>query len=301
MEILLAENAGFCFGVEKAVEEVEKQIANAADPSRTGRPVRVCTYGEIVHNEAVVQALADRGVRIVETAEDIGLIAREQQDSGEDACIVIRAHGAEKQVIDRMEQAGMRVIDATCPFVKRIHNIVREAGERGETVVVVGDPDHPEVKGIVGWAAGDVFVVSSREEATSLRIPPDKVITIVSQTTENRQKFEEIVEILNQREYNISIANTICNATNIRQREAERIASEVDVMIVVGGAHSSNTRKLYEISAANCAETYLVRNAGDLKGVRLKEAAKVGITAGASTPKTIIEEVLQYVRTGSVV
>lgn len=301
MEILLAENAGFCFGVEKAVEEVEKQIAKTARPAREDRPARVYTYGEIVHNEAVVQALADRGVRIVEDAEDIGRIADKTRDADEDACIVIRAHGAEKRVIDLLEQGGVRVIDATCPFVKRIHNIVREAGERGETVVVVGNPDHPEVKGIVGWAKGDVFVVSSGEEATSLQIPPDKVITIVSQTTENRQKFEEIVEILKQREYNISIANTICNATSVRQREAERIASEADVMIVVGGAHSSNTRKLYEISAANCAETYLVRNAGDLKGVRLKEAAKVGITAGASTPKTIIEEVLQYVRTGSVV
>ena len=296
MEILLAENAGFCFGVEKAVDAVYAQLADKSAGT-------VFTYGEIVHNEAVTKDLAAKGVKTAESAKDIRNAVEEAKAEGgkENACVVIRAHGAEKRVIERMEQGGVHVIDATCPFVKRIHKIVREAGARGETVVVVGNPDHPEVKGIVGWAEGDVFVVSSGEEATSLQIPPDKVITIVSQTTENRQKFEEIVEILKQREYNISIANTICNATSVRQREAERIASEVDVMIVVGGAHSSNTRKLYEISAANCAETYLVRNAGDLKGVRLKEAAKVGITAGASTPKTIIEEVLQYVRTGSVV
>ena len=292
MEIIVAQNAGFCFGVEKAVEEVKSRIADAGNTD-------VFTFGEIVHNEAVVEDFAKKGVRVIDNADDLQRAAGDSRAKGRDACVVIRAHGVGRDVYAGMESSGMRVIDATCPFVKRIHKIVREAGEQGHAVVVVGDASHPEVQGITGWANGPVFVVETGKEADALVFEADRPVTVVAQTTIRRQKFEEIVEILIKKGYNVHIADTICNATHVRQEETKNIASSVDAMIVVGGARSSNTRKLYEISASVCKNTYLVQNAGDLKGVRLKDCAKVGITAGASTPKNTIEEVLFYVRNGT--
>lgn len=292
MEILVAKNAGFCFGVQKAVEEVGNQLHNPENAS-------VFTYGEIVHNEAVVEEFSARGVRVLESAEGVTALADECRDMGKKPCVVVRAHGIGREVSDALSASGLRVVDATCPFVKRIHNIVQTAGETGQPVIVAGDAAHPEVQGIVGWATGEVFVISSPEEAESFSAPLDREFTIVSQTTFQKQKFEEIVEILIKKGYNIHVADTICNATGVRQAEAEKIAAEADTMIVIGGARSSNTRKLYEISKKNCADTYLIQNAGDLKGVRLKDSAKVGITAGASTPKKTIEEVLLYVRNGT--
>ena len=292
VEIIVAQNAGFCFGVEKAVEEVTRQIGHAGNTD-------VFTYGDIVHNEAVVEDFAQKGVRVIDNAGDLQTAASESKAAGRDACVVIRAHGVGRNVYADMESSGMRVVDATCPFVKRIHKIVREAGEQGHTVVVVGNPEHPEVQGITGWANGPVFVVETKEEADALALDADRPVTVVAQTTFRRQKFEEIVEIFIKNRYNVHIADTICNATHVRQEETKQIAASVDAMIVVGGAHSSNTRKLYEISASFCKNTYLVQNAGDLKGVRLKDCAKVGITAGASTPKKTIEEVLFYVRNGT--
>ncbi|MBR0163653.1 MAG: 4-hydroxy-3-methylbut-2-enyl diphosphate reductase [Lachnospiraceae bacterium] len=284
MEIVVAKNAGFCFGVEKAVEEVYAQTA-----SRDA----ICTYGEIIHNEAVVSDLKEKGVRVIEDAAQL------MQGAG--TCVVIRSHGVAKSVYDALSEKGCRIVDATCPFVRRIHETVKDATQRGETVIVFGSKDHPEVEGIVGWASGPVYVLSSAEEALSFEADTDTTITVVSQTTMDAHKFKETVEILKKKGYNINIVNTICHATSVRQEEAKRMAAEVDVMIVVGGAHSSNTRKLYEICAEHCPRTYLIQSAGDLKDILLDGAGRVGITAGASTPKNIIEEVQSYVRNGSVV
>ncbi|MBQ6735122.1 MAG: 4-hydroxy-3-methylbut-2-enyl diphosphate reductase [Lachnospiraceae bacterium] len=294
MEILLAENAGFCFGVEKAVDAVYAQLADQSAGT-------VFTYGEIVHNEAVTKDLAAKGVKTAESAKDIRGALEEAKNGGgaENACVVIRAHGVGAAVYDTLKEQQLRVVDATCPFVRRIHETVRKAGEAGETVIVVGDHDHPEVQGIVGWAKGPIAVVSSPEEAAALDFPRGSNLTIVSQTTFRRHKFKETVEVFSGKEYNVNIVDTICSATSVRQEEAERIASEADVMIVVGGAHSSNTRKLYEICKGKCSATYLVQHAGDLNTQMFEGAARVGITAGASTPKNIIQEVQTYVRTRS--
>ncbi|MBR0092255.1 MAG: 4-hydroxy-3-methylbut-2-enyl diphosphate reductase [Lachnospiraceae bacterium] len=287
MEIVLAENAGFCFGVQKAVDEVYRQIA---DDKNTA----VCTFGEIVHNETVTSDLAAKGVRIL---RDAGASVEE----AEKTCVVIRAHGVGKQVYEALEAQGVRVVDATCPFVRRIHTIVQKAGEQGQTVIVVGNPEHPEVQGITGWACGPIFVVTSPADANALteRLSRETEMTIVSQTTFQRPKFKETVEVFRGKEYNVHIVDTICSATSVSQEEADRIASDADVMIVVGGAHSSNTRKLYEICKAKCARTYLVGQAGELNAQMFDGAHRVGITAGASTPKNIIQEVQTYVRTRS--
>ena len=187
-------------------------------------------------------------------------------------------------------------MDATCPFVKRIHKIVDKAGTEGKHVVIVGNPGHPEVEGIKGWCNGPVTILETVEEAEKVSFSEGEDICIVSQTTFNYNKFQDIVEIFQKKGYNDSVVNTICNATEERQTEAREIASQADVMIVIGGKHSSNTRKLYEICSSQCANTYFIQTLDNLHLELPKSVDLVGITAGASTPNKLIEEVQNYVR-----
>ncbi len=285
MEVRLAECAGFCFGVKRAVDTVYEQI-------ETGE--NIYTYGPIVHNEEVVRELEEQGVHVVDK-EDLPHIT-----SGK---VIIRAHGVTKETYTGLEQAGLECVDATCPFVKRIHNIVAAESEKGQYIIIVGDPVHPEVEGIRDWCNGPVSVIETMEEALELCKKFDEGaladcdgICIVSQTTFNYNKFQDIVEIFQQKGYNSSIMNTICNATEERQKAAAALAREADVMIVIGGKHSSNTRKLYEICSAECADTYYIQTLDDLHLEIPKATTLVGITAGASTPNKLIEEVQNYVR-----
>ena len=190
----------------------------------------------------------------------------------------------------------MECVDATCPFVKRIHNIVEKESTAGKKIVIIGNAGHPEVEGIMGWSKVPAVVIESVEEARDFRCEPEQEICIVSQTTFNYNKFQDMVEIFKQKGYNVSVVNTICNATEVRQTEARKIAAQVDVMIVIGGNHSSNTRKLYEICMQECANTYFIQTLDDLHLDLPKSVRLVGITAGASTPNKIIEEVQNYVR-----
>ena len=190
------------------------------------------------------------------------------------------------------------MIDATCPFVKKIHNIVREEGQKGNTVVIIGDSSHPEVKGIVGWCVEPPVVIGSEEEAEAFvrkcidgEVKTADNISIVSQTTFNYRKFNYIVDIIRNKLYNVTAYKTICNATSVRQREAQEIASKVDAMIVIGGRNSSNTQKLYEISKKECENTYYIQTLVDLDLTTFESVSRVGITAGASTPNKIIKEV----------
>ena len=244
------------------------------------------TYGPIIHNETVVGELEDAGVRILNDLSEL-----EQAEPG---TVVIRSHGTTRAEQERMEALGFAVADATCPFVKKIHLLVQEAEARGQRVIIIGDPSHPEVQGIRGWCRHEPLIIADEEE-----IVPDIAKSeyfAVSQTTFNLKKFEKIVAKLKKSGYNISVVNTICNATQRRQSEAEAIASQVDAMIVIGGSQSSNTRKLCEICRANCVKTYYIRSAQDLSNLGFTPVRSVGITAGASTPKKIIEEVQSYVR-----
>ena len=281
MEVIVAEHAGFCFGVTKAVETVYEQIEKENS--------NIYTYGPIIHNETVVSDLEKKGVKVIESVDEL-----EGIDSG---TVVIRSHGVTKEVHQKLEQSGLNVIDATCPFVKRIHRIVEEESKKGKSIIVVGSESHPEVEGIVSYATGPVYVVDSPEKAMEFEGDRKLEYTVVSQTTFNKNKFQETIEIFKNVGYNINIVNTICNATDERQSEAEEIASKADVMIVIGGAHSSNSRKLYEICAQKCANTYFIQTLDDLHLEIPKSAKLIGITAGASTPKNIIEEVQKHVRT----
>ena len=286
MNVTVAKSAGFCFGVKRAVDTVYREIESGEKP--------VYTFGPIIHNEQVVEDLENRGVQVIHSEDELeGL-------SG--GTVVIRSHGVSRDVCEKIEARGMKIVDATCPFVKKIHRIVDEEGRKGCHVVIIGSADHPEVQGIMGWASGPVTVVHTAEEAESFVPENGKPISIVAQTTFNYNKFKELVEILCKKRYDNSvlnmgdILNTICNATEERQKEAKAIAGEVDTMLVVGGRHSSNTQKLFEICKKECGNTYYIQTPVDLDSEMFQCSSCVGITAGASTPKKIIEEVQEHVR-----
>ena len=263
MEVTVAKSAGFCFGVKRAVDTVYREIESGEKP--------VYTFGPIVHNEQVVEDLENRGVQVIHSEDELeGL-------SG--GTVVIRAHGVSRDVCEKIEARGMKIVDATCPFVKKIHRIVDEEGRKGRHVVIIGSADHPEVQGIMGWAPEN-----------------GKPISIVAQTTFNYNKFKDLVEIFLKKSYDSTVLKTICNATEERQTEARAIARKVDAMFVVGGRHSSNTQKLYEICKEECKNTYFIETLVDLESKPFQSFGRVGITAGASTPNNIIEEVQKYVR-----
>ncbi len=281
MQVKVAKSAGFCFGVKRAVETVYEEAEQAEGA--------VYTYGPIIHNETVVKDLEKKGVRVIE--ENTLL-----EDSIQNGTVIIRSHGVGKDVYERLEALNCRIVDATCPFVKKIHRIVRRESEAGKQVVIIGNASHPEVEGICGWCVTPAIVVSNIEEAENINVSVEKPLSIVSQTTFNYKKFQELVEIISKKGYNINVVNTICNATNERQAEARQIAGEVDAMLVIGGKHSSNTQKLYEICRSECKNTYYIQTLVDLDMNQLQSIGSIGITAGASTPNNIIEEVYTHVR-----
>ncbi len=280
MEVVLAKSAGFCFGVERAVN----MVTEAAQKEGTD----IYTYGPIVHNEQVVDELKQKGVCVISSMDEIKSIKK--------GTIAIRAHGVGPDVYGAIRQAGLNIIDATCPFVKKIHETVEKAASAGKNVIIAGDASHPEVVGILGWSKGKGVVVSSQEELDSLNDDLLNDAILVAQTTFHAKKFKSMVENLKKKEYNIEVANTICNATDERQREAELLADRSDVMIVIGGRSSSNTRKLYDICKARCNDTYFIQSLEDFYLLSDRQINTVGITAGASTPRKIIKEVQNYVR-----
>ena len=279
MEVRLADCAGFCFGVKRAVDTVYEQI-------KLGKTIY--TYGPIVHNDEVVRDLIEKGVRVVESKEELKLL--------QEGSVIIRAHGVSKEIYRILEEQTLEVIDATCPFVKRIHKIVEKASEEGDHIIIIGNAGHPEVEGIMGWCKAPVYVLDSVEQAENITLDEGVRYCVVAQTTFNYNKFHSMVEIFKKRMYNISVVNTICNATEDRQRAAKALATVADAMIVIGGRHSSNTQKLYEICKEECDNTYFIQTLEDLHLELPKSATLVGITAGASTPNKLIEEVQNYVR-----
>ena len=286
MEVKVAKTAGFCFGVQRAVDKVYELIDSCPD--------RLFTLGPIIHNEEVVNDLEKKGVRVA-SEEELKTLP-------EGSTVVIRSHGVGKKVYDQLEECGLSYVDVTCPFVLKIHRIVEKESKAGSHIVIIGDPDHPEVVGICGWCIGPYTVIRTKQDALDFVPPEGKNVCIVSQTTFNYNKFKDLVEILRKKRYDntvlniLNILNTICNATEERQSEAKSIAGEVDTMLVVGGRHSSNTQKLFEICKKECENTYYIQTPVDLDSDMFQCSSYVGITAGASTPKKIIEEVQEHVR-----
>ena len=277
MKITLAETAGFCFGVSRAVEMVETLL---------GEGKRVATLGPIIHNPQIVERFRARGVNIIETPE--------QAQAG--SVVVIRSHGVSSAVYDRLLARGVEIADATCPFVSKIHDIVADASRGGDQVLIIGDPDHPEVKGTVGYSETPCIAVQDKEDLKNLSLPENTRLCVVAQTTFNLQKFKELVEITDTLEYDKNVHGTICHATDERQSEAGKLAATSDIMLVLGSGSSSNTRKLYEICCERCEHTYYIQSLVDMDSIRFRSDSCVGITAGASTPNYFIQEVSQYVR-----
>ena len=279
MKVELAKSAGFCFGVEKAVNTVYEEAKKENEI--------VYTLGPIIHNEEVVKDMKKRGVEAVKM-EDLASLPK--------GTVIIRSHGVSREVYNFVKNSGHRVVDATCPFVKKIHAIVSVQSGKGKTVVIIGNPDHPEVMGIKGWGDKNTYAVENIEQFINLGLKKDEEIIIVAQTTFNHKKFQEIIDKISLLGYDVRCFNTICNATQERQAEAKKIASNVDAMIVIGDKKSSNTGKLVEICQEECKNTVFIQTLEDLDYGALLSVDSVGITAGASTPKHIIEEVQNIVR-----
>lgn len=274
MNVVLAKTSGFCFGVKRAVDMVYEEIKKGT---------KVYTYGPIIHNDEVVADLASKGVGLIHTIEELKAIT--------EGTIIIRSHGVSKEIYDIIETQGLKIVDATCPFVIKIHKIVKEQSKLGRHIIIIGNDKHPEVEGIEGWCMNNYTIVENTNQAENLNLSVNQKICIVSQTTFNYKNFQDLVEIISEKGYDIIVLNTICNATEERQTEARQLAKESDAMIIIGGLHSSNTRKLYEISKLECENTYYIQTLRDLDLEELKSFRSVGITAGASTPNNIIKEV----------
>ncbi len=278
MKIELAPKAGFCFGVKRALD----LAAKTAQESNKD----IYTLGPLIHNPQVVDELSKQGIVVAEVIEDI--------PSG---VIIIRSHGVGPDVFEKAKENGLQIIDATCPFVKKAHQLAEQLSNKGYQVVVVGDKEHPEVTGIVGWTGGQGVVVESPEEAEKLL--PQKKVAIISQTTQPEENFNKIVTVLKSKVQDVIAHNTICHATRDRQSAAVELARNVDLMIVVGGKNSANTQKLARLCAETGTTTHYVETAGEIDLQWLKGVKKVGITAGASTPDWIIEEVRRYMEDGT--
>lgn len=277
--VVVCEHAGFCFGAARAVENLDNALTE-------NKPIY--TYGPILNNDKLVEGYAAKGVKVVEDPAEFKNLPKGK--------IVIRSHGVSKEVYEALLATGNDIFDATCPFVKRIHKIVEERSALGELIVVIGNPVHPEVVGIVGWSHTPAVVLENEEQVLAFKPEKDKKICIVAQTTFNRNKFQEFLEILTKNCYNTDVMNTICDATRVRQSEAEELSKKADVMLVIGDPKSSNSKKLYEICSTGCVNTYFIQTVEDIWGVTLSGDGLIGITAGASTPRYIIEEVQDYVR-----
>lgn len=276
--ITLAKSAGFCFGVDRAVKLVYKELDKGG---------KVCTFGPIIHNQNVVDDLKRKGVRIIEKIDELE----------PDERVVIRSHGVGKSIYDEIAEKGNQCIDATCPFVSKIHKIVREKSEQGYEIMIAGDLFHPEVEGIVGHCIKKPVVFRDEQELKKffLKNPEflKKKVAIVAQTTYNIIRWRLCLDMLPKDNPDIEIFETICNATAARQSNAIELAKKSDAMIVIGGMHSSNTVKLYNVCSQYCP-SYHIEDSGGLDGINLSYAKNIGITAGASTPAYIIKEVQSH-------
>ncbi len=271
MPVEVAAHAGFCMGVKRAVEMAEAAV---------GDGIPSCTLGELIHNPDVVRRLAERGLEPITSPEEAA-----------GRRVLIRSHGVSPEVPEQLRSAGSEVLDLTCPFVDRLHRIVEEGSRDGTLVILVGEKDHPEVRGTAGWAHGEVRIVA--EAAEAMELPETDRAVAVCQTTFPKSRWEEILGVLKQKVRELDSHCTICSATEVRQREAGELASRMDAMIVVGGRNSANTHKLYDICKAGCPQTILVESAAEIPpAFANNDSAKIGITAGASTPTDSLKEVV---------
>ena len=275
MKILVAKNAGFCMGVRKAMEKVLKKLEE--NPGN-----ELYTYGPLIHNNQVVQHLEERGVKSI---TDLNV--------KKDSTVVIRSHGVPPKTYVEMEQIGLEICDATCEKVKRLQLITNRRAKEGYDIVIIGDKNHAEIIGVHGFSMGKGYVINSEEDIEEL--PPLGKVAVVAQTTANVQKFNHLLEILNSKFQVEKVYDTICDATHKSQREVLELSEKVDAMIVIGGKHSSNTKRLAELSKSKNIATFHIETKDELPLNEIKNYKTIGVTAGASTPDWLIEEIVDTV------
>lgn len=277
MEIIRVQSAGFCFGVKRAIR-LAKEVADKYQDKN------IYTFGPIIHNNDVVRELENKGIRIADNPEV------------KESVIILRSHGIEKQILEKLKKNRNIIIDATCPFVKKIHKCVELLTKENYFVVIIGDRGHPEVKGIKSYAEeGNYIIIENKKEIENMEINKRK-LGVVVQTTQETENYLNICDELLKIKGEIRIFNTICDSTSIRQMETMEVAKKSDIMIVIGGKHSANTRRLVEISKLYCREVYHVENEKELKEDWFKNKKVVGVTGGASTPDYIIDKVIEKIR-----
>ena len=280
INVVVAKNAGYCFGVKRAVEETKRLLSNNET---------VYVIGDLIHNEKVVNELKQSGLVVLNDYNEIKDLNNKQ--------VIIRSHGIEKQIKEELIKNKNYVTDLTCPFVSKIQSIVYEESLQGNSIIVIGDKNHPEIKSIVSYSNKPIEVINSVDDIKTLKIPNYEDVTVVFQTTSNIEKSKKLVDILHNLYYNLKIIDTICKTTRLRQDEANELSKKMDCMLVIGGKTSSNTKKLYDIVSANCKNSFLISDKSEFDNIYIEKNSNVGVCAGASTPPEIIEEILSYART----
>ena len=279
-EILTAANSGFCFGVKQAIEKTEEEIRRKAESSSPGR---IYTWGPLIHNKTVTDGLKEKGVSILDSLENV---------KPEDV-IIVRSHGETKEFFEKARARNCKIIDATCPFVKKIQQLAENAHRKGKQVVIVGDRLHPEVKGINGWCDNSAITVNSVEDAEGVLENHNRnLFFLVAQTTIKKELLNAVIRVFETNNVHVEVNNTICNATVLRQKSCAELAEICDAMLIIGGRESSNTGKLFEISEKKCKKTFFVEKIEDLPLHQIAKCNKIGIAAGASTPECVIKEVI---------
>lgn len=277
MEVKIAKNAGFCFGVKRAMKMAWDELQKSEDG--------IYALGPLIHNKQAVLKYEENGLKTIDEVREVPT----------SKSMIIRSHGVGEIVYTESKEKGLNVIDTTCPFVKKIHEVAKKHYSQGFDIIVIGDAKHPEVIGINGWCNNEAIIIKTLEDLENISLDKNKKYCVVAQTTINIDLYNKILEALSNKLDNVIFNNTICSATKVRQEAAKEISADVDMMVVVGGKHSSNTQKLVQI----CQEyvpTLAIETVNELNPKDFKGFKKVGLTAGASTPDWIIEEVISYIK-----
>lgn len=278
MEVRIADNAGFCFGVKRAMKMAWDELENKSENN-------IYSLGPLIHNKQAVNRYKEKGLVEMDNLESIPSESK----------LIIRSHGVAEKVYTESKAKNMEIVDTTCPFVKKIHDIVKDFSHRGYKIIIVGNANHPEIIGINGWCNNEAIVINKLEEIDDITFDPTQIYCVVSQTTANLESFDKIVQKLKTKINNLTVKNTICFATKERQISAIDLAREVDCMVVIGGKHSSNTQKLVNI-CKDLVPTFSVETKEELEKEKFAGFKVAGVTAGASTPDWIIEEVINYLK-----
>lgn len=277
MSIVLAKKIGFCFGVKRAVAMAEEAL-------KRKRPIY--SLGSIIHNKEVVGVLSKKGLKVIKDIEKIGC-----------GTVIISSHGLSPKVVRRISERGLDVIDTTCPFVRKAQKIAQSLSRRGYSIVVVGDARHPEIKALVDFVSRDVFVVKNAAQAKKLKFGRADRISIISQTTQSTENFLDVVKVISVKGIKeMKVFNTICKDAQERQASARQLAGASDLMLIVGGRDSANTKRLYEVSASILKDSYLVETEADLADLCIKPGLVVGVASGASTPDWVIKKVVKKIQ-----